>query len=120
MTDIDKINRSINLCQTCGFDFRIFGTSADSQLAAEIARLRAGLDAANWDLAEAERRQTAEYAKFEFESLKAQLAAAQQDAERMRGALQDCAEALASMRDRFGMCGEKVGLPHSPDIPRES
>jgi hypothetical protein len=45
MTDIDKINRSINLCETCGFDFRIFGTSAESQLAAEIARLRAELAA---------------------------------------------------------------------------
>jgi hypothetical protein len=60
MTDIDKISRSINLCETCGFDFRIFGTSADSQLAAEIARLRSELSAA---------------------------AAARQDAERMRGAL---------------------------------
>jgi hypothetical protein len=55
MTDIDKINRSINLCQTCGFDFRIFGTSAESQLAAEIARLRAELAdmreiAENWEI----------------------------------------------------------------------
>jgi hypothetical protein len=39
----------------------------------EVARLRAKVDELNAGLAEAERRQTAEYAKFEFDSLRTEL-----------------------------------------------
>jgi hypothetical protein len=81
MTDIDQINRSINLCETCGFDFRIFGTSAESQLAAEIARFRAEL---------ADMREIAENWEIKAKQTDIKLAAwqhARQDVESMRTAL---------------------------------
>ena len=103
----------------------------------DVARLRAELAASERDylaapalraeLAAAERER--KFQNFRADSAEAgwaidrrvlkstmdELDAARQHAERLREALQDCAEALASMRDRFGMCGEGDGKDRKAD-----